>query len=347
MRALEEFCAALAIDPARARQNLAQPSGMGRPVPWYVQIVTGVGAWITALLMVGFVLGLLDLTIGLADLGLPVAVVGIAQYAAAIVLMGRRAGGPFSRQFLSALAAAGAIMAALGVAGWIDEIWPGALVAVPLAALTAWWVRDQVLQFLVSGAAALWFGTWLASNENVYLLDYLSIASVVGAILYLRPPVRDLRPSAVVLLLMLPVAAILCEFSNWAGLFGQFRLGGSFAVAIHVLLFLGLLWLYRRAGGDLGGVAGNAACGLAAIAIGLLLPPGGSAALFLMLLAFVVGSRPLAVIGIAFESYFLWRFYYDLNASLLEKSILLAGVGFLLLLLYGGWELARKRRAVQ
>lgn len=347
MRALDEFCATLAIDPARARQALARPKGAGRPVPWYVQIVTGFGGWITALLMVAFVIVLIGLVIGTDDLGFPVASVGGAIFLIALVLKRRWPGGLFRHHFTGALAAAGAVTAAGGMAGAFEEIWPGAVLAVLAAALTRQFARDDILQFLVSGAAALWIGIWLVSAETAYLLDILSIASVAGAFLYLHPPARDVRPTAVVLLLMLPFTAIVCDFNEWVFLFSDLRLGGSFAVAIHVLSFLGLLWLYRRAGGDLGGTAGNAACGLAAIAAGLLLPPGGSAALFLMLLAFVVGSRPLAVIGIAFESYFLWRFYYDLNTSLIEKSALLAGVGVVLLLLYGGWDLARKRRVAQ
>lgn len=344
MRALGEFCAAMAIEPERARHALAQPGAAGRPMPWYVEIVTGVGAWITALLMVAFVMVLLELTIAGGDLGIPVAAIGCALYVVALVLMWRWPGGLFRHHFVSALAAAGAIMAAVGTAGGFEEILPGVVVAVPLAALTAWLAHDRILQFLVSGTAALWIGIWLVSEETVYLLDILSIASVLGILLYLRPPVRDVRPTAVVLLLMLPVTAIVCDFNEWAFLFGELGLGGSFARAIHILLFLGLLWLFQRARGDRGNVVEAAAFGFAAILLGLLLPPGGSAALFLMMLAFVVGSRPLAIIGAALETYFLWRFYYDLGATLLEKSLLLAAVGIVLLLLCGWWEVALKRR---
>jgi uncharacterized membrane protein len=295
--------------------------------------------------MVAFVLVLLNLAIGDDDFGFPVAAAGGALYVIALVLIRRWPSGLFRHHFAGALAAAGAIMAAVGMAVAFEETWPGAVLAVLAAALTVHFARDLILQFLVSGAAALWIVIWLVSAETVYLLDILSIASIAGTLLYLRPPARDVRPTAIVLLLMLPVTAIVCDFNEWAFLFGELGLGGSIAVAIHVLLLLGVLWLFRRARSGAGQVVETAAGGLAAILIGLLLPPGGSAALYLMLLAFVVGSRPLAVIGVAFEAYFLWRFYYDLGATLLEKSLLLAGVGVVLLLFYGGLELARRRGA--
>jgi uncharacterized membrane protein len=64
------------------------------------------------------------------------------------------------------------------------------------------------------------------------------------------------------------------------------------------------------------------------------MPAGGSAALLMMMLAFTLGSRALAVIGTLLQVYFIWRFYYDLEASLLDKSLVLMGVGVLLLAAY-------------
>jgi uncharacterized membrane protein len=71
-----------------------------------------------------------------------------------------------------------------------------------------------------------------------------------------------------------------------------------------------------------------------AVAVCLLMPAGGSAAMLLMMLAFTLGSRALAVVGTLLQVYFIWRFYYDLEASLLDKSLVLMGVGVLLLAAY-------------
>ena len=71
-----------------------------------------------------------------------------------------------------------------------------------------------------------------------------------------------------------------------------------------------------------------------AAAICLLLPPGGSAALVILMLAFTLGHWPLAIVGALLEVYFVPRFYYDLELSLLTKSWILMAVGFALLAAY-------------
>src|SRR6185312_12333649 len=76
-----------------------------------------------------------------------------------------------------------------------------------------------------------------------------------------------------------------------------------------------------------------ALAGAAAVAaIALLLPTGASAALVLLALAYTLGSRSLAAIGALAEVYFIWRFYADLQDTLLTKSIILMSAGEVLLL---------------
>jgi uncharacterized membrane protein len=70
------------------------------------------------------------------------------------------------------------------------------------------------------------------------------------------------------------------------------------------------------------------------------LPPGGSAALVIMMLAFVIGSRPLALLGTLVQIYYIWRFYYDMDVTLLIKSGMLFAVGVVLLLAW--WLMIRR-----
>jgi uncharacterized membrane protein len=79
---------------------------------------------------------------------------------------------------------------------------------------------------------------------------------------------------------------------------------------------------------------------IAAVIVGFLLPPGGSAALAIMMLAFVLASRPLALLGVLLQIYYLWTFYYTLEMTLLTKSVLLMAVGAVLLVL---WWLSVRR----
>jgi uncharacterized membrane protein len=85
---------------------------------------------------------------------------------------------------------------------------------------------------------------------------------------------------------------------------------------------------------------------VAILVICAVLPPGGSAALVLMMLAFVLGLRGLGVIGVLFQIYFISRFYYDLQITLLEKSLILMAVGLLVLGAYGLVLRQQLRRAL-
>jgi len=71
-----------------------------------------------------------------------------------------------------------------------------------------------------------------------------------------------------------------------------------------------------------------------------LLPFGGASALLLMLAGYSLGSRSLAIVGVLFQIYFLYMFYYDLTLSLGVKSYVLLITGLVFL---GVWVLANGR----
>jgi len=81
-----------------------------------------------------------------------------------------------------------------------------------------------------------------------------------------------------------------------------------------------------------------------AIATALLLPTGASAALVLLVLAYCLGSRTLATLGALAEVYFIWKFYADLQSTLLVKSVILMSAGAALLFCYGLLVMAARRR---
>ena len=62
------------------------------------------------------------------------------------------------------------------------------------------------------------------------------------------------------------------------------------------------------------------------------------ASLLLLALAYLLGSRMLAALGIAAHIWFLSRFYHDLQLDLLEKSGMLVAAGAVLLALWWAWR---------
>src|SRR5262249_22481541 len=149
----------------------------------------------------------------------------------------------------------------------------------------------------------------------------------LGALLYLWPPAKDMRPTATALLLTMPAYALVMD-GLYAPVYGS---GGWMARIVTMIMILAIAWLRSRHV-----AASNARLGLllvavVAAAICLLLPPGGSAALAILMLAFTLGHWPLAMVGVLLEIYFVPRFYYDLDLALLDKSWILLAVGAALL----------------
>ncbi len=121
------------------------------------------------------------------------------------------------------------------------------------------------------------------------------------------------------------------------------EVGGWIARVIHIALFGWLVSMHWKQGGGQRVNVRVVAFVVAAVAVCALLPPGGSAALLIMTFAFVTGSGPYALLGVALQSQFIIRYYYSLEMNLLNKSLLLMAVGAILLLTW--WLLQRDSRA--
>lgn len=326
---LPQLCSAFGFDEAASRRILDADRVADAP-PWYVQAVLGVGAWITALAILLFVGAILFLGLDYDEPDLGTAVIGAMLFVLGVVLGRQHRPFAFVAQFCTALAVAGLLVAAASIGLEHDSLAAAATVATVGAVVVIAASRDLLLQFLASGLAA-WLGIASALDGEVpHLVVLLALGLPIGTLLYLRPPVRDLRPTAMVLLLMMPGWDIAGD--TWLLEDGPTDAWAARAIAMAVLCCL--IWLHCRLLPMSQRVISIVALAILAGAVGLLLPPGGSAALVIMMLAFVLGSLPLAIIGTLAEIVFLWRFYYDLDATLLTKSLWLMGVGAVLLAAY-------------
>jgi uncharacterized membrane protein len=323
---LPQLCSAFGFDEAAARRILDADRVADAP-PWYVQVILGVCAWITALAILLFVGAILFLGLDYDEPDLGAAAIGAMLFVLGVVLGRQRPPFAFAAQFYSALALAGLLVAAASIGLELRSLTASAVIAAIGAVVVIAASRDLLLQFLASGLAA-WLGIASALDGEVpHLVVLLALGLPIGTLLYLRPPLRDLRPTAMVLLMMMPGWDIAGD--TWLLENGPTDAWAARAIAMAVLC--GLIWLHCRLFPKAQGVIAVIALTILAGAVGLLLPPGASAALAIMMLAFVLGSLPLAIIGTLAEIVFLWRFYYDLDATLLTKSLWLMGVGGVLL----------------
>ncbi|MBT8085898.1 MAG: DUF4401 domain-containing protein [Woeseia sp.] len=312
--------------------------------PWYLRWVVGIGAWITALVLIAFggafVFALLEVRNPAA-----LSVFGAAFFGFGLWLLWRDTSGDFAEQLGIATGAAGAAMICGGLIGEYESFWLGFFVAAALTAAIVAATDDKILQFLTAAFAMGCYVAALLKNDTQHMLDFVALATPVGLVLLLYPPRRDLVPTAVALLLTFPVVSIL-GMENTRTLSEMGRTD-RFANSLHIVLFLALVFVHWRRSEDGKANAQVAAFAVTAVLVCLLLPPGGSAAMLILMLAFVIGSRPLALLGVVLQGQFIIRYYYSLEMTLLDKSLLLIGIGMVLLALWWILQATGKRRVVQ
>ncbi len=345
MADVRSICAEFGLDEDAARQALAAgETAAGGGNPWYVQGILGIGAWISGLVIIAFGVILMGAFLDIDDPGIPIGVLGLVFFGTGFFLLSDPEISLFKKQFAIAIGAAGIALAAGGVGVEAEEVWVATLVAVPMAAVVARMSPSLSLQSLGSALAVVLCVASLIDQKSTYFLALVSLTLVAGALLLMRPPRMDLRPTAGILLFTGPLAMAL--FDPEFGLVGwtEADVGGWFARAIHIALFCWLTWKIWLHMEDKAARIELVAFAATATALSLIMPPGGSAALAILALSFVLGSRLLAMGGVLLQICFLVQFYYQLETSLLVKSMILSATGLVLLAL---WAVVRRVTAKQ
>jgi hypothetical protein len=337
---LSVFCARTGIDEAAARMTLEVRARDN--APWYMQLVLGIGAWVTAIAALFFVGVVMDLVFDIDEPDALVAFIGAAVFVASLWLLRHRQHGAFTAHAAVAFAVAGTLLAAAGVGVPAESLGWTAVATLPFAAASISQQRSLLLQFLVVSVTLILVIVAAWDHWDELIVDLPAIFIPVGVALLLYPPRHDVRPTAFAFLI-LPLGFDLVA----SGLGGGTTLWfGWPAQGMLLAVFAFLFAINWRRVTDRQGRMLALAAAIAIAVVTFLLPIGASAALVLLTLAYTLGSRTLAVIGALLEIYFIWSFYWDLDESLLAKSILLMAAGAILLLCYGLLiGMLRERRA--
>ena len=341
MTQLAAFCARTGIDEAAARQALSARA-VHEDAPWYMQVVLGIGAWITTIVALFFAGVVMDEVFNIDKPNLAVAIAGAIVFVASLWLLHHRPEGAFAAHAAVAFATAGTLLAAAGAGVPEKSLWLAAVAVLPFAVAAIWQQRSLLLQFLIVSIALILgiVAAWDHWNDPVADLPALFIP--VGVVLLLYPPRRDVRATAFALLIVPLLVDIVA--SRFEGSWTLWHGWPARGLLLAVFAFLFAISWRRLTDPQERSLAVAAAMAIAVVTF--LLPVGASAALVLLTLAYVLGSRTLAVIGALMEIYFIWSFYWDLEGTLLTKSIILMSAGAVLLLCYGLLVgMMRERRA--
>ncbi|MBA3470830.1 MAG: DUF4401 domain-containing protein [Herpetosiphonaceae bacterium] len=300
--------------------------------PWYVRLFAGFGAWTAALLLVAFlfVANIIE-SEGVA------LVLGLVLCAGMVVLSRTRSTGDFLEQLGLSLSLVGQVLFAFGVAALSNEADVAALAVIMLQLALLAGYADQFHRFL-SGLWIVGALLVLLVNADQFNLIHLVIVGLAGLITVIVVYEFELLVSrwweivhpvgyaATVALLGLLVLPLQTELAiQWWGF-----------TAVALLAILGIvIW---RISIDLALPVAPLQLGIGLVlGVGLMIlgvkMPGVAAALLVLVLGYWRSNHILLGLAGAFLVFYMSAYYYSLELTLLNKSLLLLGTGGLLLTL--------------
>ncbi|MCI0429886.1 MAG: DUF4401 domain-containing protein [Rhodospirillales bacterium] len=319
-----------------------QPAASEHRSPWFVRVLMGIGGWLGAVFLLGFVVVAFEFVVDSAAASF---VTGVVLAAGAVLLFRVRAEADFLFHFGLAISLAAQLLMAWGIMRALERHDAAAALGIALqqAAFFAA-VAHPLHRVWAAGTCA--YALCFALGRMGFAPYAPAFVTVGAAWIWLREldpsgwhPAR--RAAGYGLSAVAVVVSWVETGSSLQPLFGHGRvaiLGG--AVSYWLGLTLGALvvvWvcleLLKRENTRLSSAAGRIAVAVAAaVAAAAMKAPGLAPAIILLVLGFANGNRILAVFGgVALVGY-VSDYYYSLAATLLEKSALLAAAGLVLLL---------------
>ena len=317
----------------------AVPDGSRIHPPWYVRVMLGVSGWIAALFLLGFIAAGLEFII---ESNAASIFAGSLALVAAFTLF-RLARNDFHEQFALAVSFAGQGLAFFGLAeeiGWSGSglWWSAAMLQIFIAVVMPNFVQRLVAAYL----AACTLSIAMLLHGAPVVVPVLVTSGV--ALIWLKEFKWQhwsamMRPVGYGLTVGLVQVEGQALFGHALQLFGSHQEAFQIAfpawlgeLALGLLLVAVVGRLLSRSGESWTGTRMWAVLGMAAvIAVVSLKAPGVATGFIIMLLGFSNGNRTLVGLGIAALLFYLSAYYYNLEATLLSKSLILAAAGSLLL----------------
>lgn len=319
-------------------------------LPWYLRLVIGVGAWVGALFLLSFVISLVVLAAGATEIA-PI-VIGALLTAGAIALR-RSVAHPFLTQVALVCAFAGQALVIGGTGNALHSGTAASVAALFVSGALLAAFPDRVQRFsstlVIIGALTVLVFEWKVPG----VLDALVLAIVFAVLgLWRLAPPAAMEEAAdivepIVYGLVIALFGLLIIDSTLGVMdlrdptLAWLRIGPSAKTG----LVLGLLWLASSIFMEHGLPLTRPEAMLAFAGIGLLgvltrPTPAIVTAILVGLLGFDRRAKALVTLATTFFVVFGAVFYYNLQITLLRKSILLAVSGIVCL---AAWALVRWR----
>lgn len=333
--------AAAARDRARAALETLEASG----VPWYLRLLTGIGAWAGGGFMLSFIIALVAAILGANNFEGMAIILGVMIMAGAVMLRrgvtGTSVGAQFLRQLALVTCFCGQMLFIGGTGGTTESTEAAAVAALIASAILIAVYPDRVQRFCSTVIAA---GSLLTLiREMPYCADVMAL-SMMGAVLYLgRVALREGSDerAEIVEPMMYGLAIALFGLLIASTAVTMFGFSGADMKEVRAVLIgkptafgfvLALLWLTASIFGEHGEQPTSTEALLSfvtIIAIGWITQstPAITATMLMLVLGFDRHARALIALSTVFFLMFGTAYYYGLNLTLLQKSGILAASG--------------------
>ena len=331
-----------------------KPELSGDTAPWYVRTMLGIAGWIGALFLLAAVFSGFAL---LFDSGLTAGVLGVLACLAAIAIYRSIPNNDFISQFGFAVSLAGQGLVVFSVFTGLDYFQNDSSFHDGLRTLALVLVVLETVLFLSipNFLHRIWSGV-LGTGALIYLMIQLGVYPFTSAILLATLAFiwlqefawakhgKMIQPLAYSLVFVSFIHLItnkhLLGFSQfWQEVVGIHPLGGVLGydlagLLLGVVLFAVTVVLLRRTK-----VALTSSVGVATLVLVIIIAvvgvraPGIPIALVLVLLGYAHGNRVLTGMGLLTLVVFISQFYYQLNLTLLHKSVVLFLSGVVVLIM--------------
>jgi hypothetical protein len=327
-----------ARDRARAALETLEASG----VPWYLRLLTGIGAWAGGGFLLSFITGIIAAILGANNFQGIAIILGSIVMAGAVMLRRNVTGATVGAQFLRQLALvacfAGQMLFIGGVGSTTKSTEAAAVAALIVSAALIAIYPDRIQRFCSTLIAA--GSLWVLADDVPYSADAIGLL-LVGATLYLGYVVSRTATDegleivepvmygcAIALFVQLIVGTALTMFAG-PGDISEVRallIGTPAAVGFVAALMWLVASIFKEHGVSPGGLPLSFA---AIVGIGYITQstPAITATILMLLLGFDRRARALIALSIVFFLMFGTAYYYGLHLTLLEKSGILAASG--------------------
>ena len=296
--------------------------------PWYMDVFIAGGGILTAIMGALFAGSFLGLILAMANMvGPALIVLGAGIYVGALLLR-RKATGLFTRYLFGTFILIGGGMLIGGFAMEINDQSAIAVLVVLLSAVTAFLVRERVMEAIMAIIFSLAVSFLVFENAK-YLAEYIGLA-LFGTMAIAAMTVPAGRRVFVAAGAIFLIAAMACGIIDPTHRIQTEGLPIDWSAAIESglirAIILGAFLIYLKAG-PLKASMPPVWLLVVVTLIAAILPAGGAAAVLMLVLGHALGSRVLALIGALASIWFLFSAYFDLRLTLMELSAIMALCG--------------------